>query len=156
MLCSAVLVMASLIGQINTEADYKSLSDFLVGGVWTMTKSDVKCEISYKPTLNGRFILGEYMHGDIPVTFLIGIDPVTKKITWFGFDGDGDVVKWVMTRSSDDTWSSEGNGMGPKGECALKNKLTRIDADTLEEELEHFVINGKQMKIGTNIWKRKR
>ena len=156
MLSSAVLVMASIIGQADAEAAYKSLSDFLVGGVWTTMAGDVKCEISYKPTLNGRFILGEYMHGNIPVTFLVGVDPATKKITWFGFDGDGDVVKWAMTPTSESTWTTEGKGMGPNGECAIKSKTTRVDADTIKEELEHFVINGKQMRIGTNIWKRKR
>jgi hypothetical protein len=60
-----------------------------------------------------------------------------------------------MSRVAEDTWTSEGQGMGPNGECAIKSKLTRIDENTLKEELEHFVINGKPMPTGTNIWKRK-
>ena len=157
MVSAALLVATSMVvGQVEGEDAFKSWADYSVGGVWTSTMNGVKSEISYKRTLNGRFLQAELKSGDTPVTFLVGVDPVTKKCTRWRFDGDGFVVKWVMSRASENDWTSQGKGMGPKGECALKEKVTRIDADTVKEEIEYFMLNGTEQKAGTAIWTRKR
>lgn len=157
MLSTAVLLAASMVvGQADGVETFNSWMDFSIGGVWTTTVDGVKSEISYKRTLNGKLVQADLIDEGIHVTFIVGIDPVTKKCTWWGFDEAGCVVKWVMTRVSEDVWMSEGKGMGPKGECALKEKLTRIDADTVKEEVEYFMINGEKMKAVTSTWRRKR
>jgi hypothetical protein len=94
--------------------------------------------------LNGRFVQANLNSDGTRVKFLVGIDPVTKKCTWWGYDEDGCVVKWVMSKVGEDVWLSEGVGIGPKGKCAWKEKLTRIDENTVKEEIEHFMINGEQ------------
>jgi hypothetical protein len=156
MLSTAVLLAASMVGQADGEATFNSWMDFSIGGAWTTTVDGVKSEMSYKRTLNGKLVQANLIDEGIHVTFIVGIDPVTKKCTWWGFDENGCVVKWVMSRISENVWMSEGKGMGPKGECALKEKLTRLDADTVKEEIEYFMINGKQQKAVTATWKRKR
>ena len=157
MLSTTLFLAASIVvGQAEGEEAFKSWTEYSIGGKWTTTMDGVKSEISYRQTLDGKFVHVDLNSGGIPVTFLLGIDPVTKKCTWWGFDGYGGTVKWVMSRIGEDVWMSEGKGMGPEGEYVLKEKMTRIDADTVKEEIESFIVNGKQQKTGTNIWTRKR
>ena len=121
MLSTTLVLAASLVlGQVNGEDAFKSWTDFSIGGVWTCTEDGVKSEICYKRTLNDKFVQADLNSKGIPVTFLLGIDPETKKFTWWGFDGYGGTVKWVMSRESEHVWRSEGKGLGPDGEYALK------------------------------------
>ena len=157
MLSTALLLTASMVvGQGDGEATFNSWMDFSVGGKWTTTVDGVKSEISYKRTLNGKLVQADLIDEGIHVTFIVGIDPVTKECTWWGFDENGCVVKWVMSKVSENVWMSEGKGMGPKGKCALKEKLTRLDANTVKEEIEYFMIDGQEQKAVTCTWTRKR
>ena len=157
MLSTAFLLAASMVvGQADGAQTFNSWADLAVGGSWTRTTNGSTSRLSFHRTLNDRFVKAELDEGGSSVSFLIGIDPETKQCAWWGFGSDGGVVKWIMTRVSEDTWKMEGKGMGPEGECALKLTTTRVDADTLQETVEHFILNGTQVKPGTTTWTTKR
>ena len=156
MLSTALLLAASMVVGQSGEDAFKSYTDFAISGVWTSTIGGVKSEARYKRTLDDKFVQLEMNHSGVAVTIMIGIDPVTKNCSWWGFDGNGGVVKWTMSRVSENVWAMEGKGMGSKGEYALKSKITRVDGDTTENEVEFFTINGEQQKPGTVTWTRKR
>jgi hypothetical protein len=156
MFSTAFLLAASMVVGQSGEDAFKSYTDFAIGGVWTSTVGGVKCDARYKRTLDDRFVQLEMNHSGIPVTIMIGVDPATKECSWWGFDGNGGVVKWIMSRVSENVWASEGKGMGPKGEYVLKSKLTRIDADRKKNEVELFIINGEKQEPRTVIWTRER
>jgi hypothetical protein len=157
MFSTAFLLAASMVvGQAGGAETFNSWANLAVGGSWTRTANGITSKLSFQRALNDRFLKAELDERGSSVSFLIGIDPVTKQCTWWGFDGDGGVAKWIMTRVSEHTWKMEGKGMGPEGEYALKLTTTRIDADTLEETVEHFTVNGKPIKPGTTRWTRTR
>ena len=153
---TALLLAASMVvGQADGQEAFDSFMKFSIGGTWTTTKDGMTSEISYKRILNGKFVHADLTDRGIHVTFLIGIDPATKKCTWWGFDENGVVVKWVMSKAAENAWTLEGKGMGPNGECALKEKATRIDDNTVKVETEFFLLDGKKQDVGTVIFTRK-
>ena len=155
MYCASLVLAASMVvGQADGEEVFKSWVDMSLGSTWSTTVDGATSTMSYRRTLGGKFVQANLNSDGTRVKFLVGIDPATKQCTWWGYDEDGCVVKWVMTKPSKDVWMSEGVGMGPEGKCALKEKLTRIDENTVKEEIEHFMINGKERKAVTTIWKR--
>jgi hypothetical protein len=86
---------------------------------------------------------------------MIGVHPETKKCTWWFFNEDGGIGTGVLTQEADGVWLLENKGIGPKGEIRYKGKLTRVDANTVKEEVTEFVVYGEKQKMGTLIWARK-
>ncbi len=61
-----------------------------------------------------------------------------------------------MTQEREGVWILEGHGTGKEGDIRYKGKLSRVDENTIEESVVEFVVYGKEQKLGTFVWKRKR
>lgn len=161
MLSVAALVMASsmLVGQAEGEKAFKSQADFAVGGTWITTVDGQEFESTYERILDGQFMrLTNKAAGGFPAAVsILGVDPVTKKFTQWGFDADGLVSIGTTTLAADGTWVGEWHGKGPKGTVTSKFRLTRVDADTAKYEVLEQKLEGDLKPFAkVTIWKRHR
>jgi hypothetical protein len=141
--------------QADGEKAFKAYAENAVGGVWTTTVDGKRLEHAYHWDASNRF-LQLVAKGDISFVVTIGVDPETKQCTWWIFNGNGGVAKDVLTQEGEGVFLLEGSGVGPKGENYYRGKLTKVDSDTIEEEVSAFVFDGEKQKVGSFLWKRKR
>ena len=157
MLSAALVLTASLaLGQTDAEKAFKAYTDFAVGGVWTTTDGDRQLTVKYRKVANGKFVELTQKGGLVPFVCMIGVDPETKKCTWWFFHEDGSTGKDVMTQESDAVFVVDGKSTGEKGEIRYKGRITQVDEETVTEEVVEFVCYGEKQPVQTLTWKRKR
>ena len=75
---------------------------------------------------------------------MIGVDLETKECTWWFYNEDGSTGKNTFTQESDGVWLLQGSGKGTKGETRYRGKLTRVEENTIREEVIEFIANGEK------------
>jgi hypothetical protein len=150
-------VFSRVVPGTDGEEAFKAYADLAVGGTWTTTIDGVTYEDTYTRIQDGAFVmLTSKPAGDFPASIsILGVDPVTKKFTWWGFAADGTVSSGTSKQMRDGVWVGPFNGKGPKGEMTSRGRLTRVDENTikydiLEEERDPDVPGFAK----SSIWKR--
>ena len=116
-----LLVLAALLAlgpvslafaQTDGEKAFKSYTDLAVGGVWTCEIDGEVLEDKYERILGGQFVrlTSKGAKGFPNGTAILGVDPVTKLSTWWGFSADGGVSKGTSRQTSENTWIGELSG----------------------------------------------
>ncbi len=79
---------------LDGEKAFKDYAELAVGGTWTTTIDGVTYEDTYERIQDGEFVmLTSKPAGDFPASItILGVDPVSKKFTWWGFSADGTVA----------------------------------------------------------------
>ncbi len=142
--------------QADGEKVFRTFANHAIGGTWTATIEGQQLEHTYRWLDGGRFMQLSGKGGLAPYSGIVGVDPRTGNCAWWNFNENGAVSANVMTLEADGVWLLEGRGAGPKGDIRYRGKLTRVDADTVNEEVLEFVYNSEKQKPGTNVWKRRR
>ena len=140
----------------DAEKVFKSYMDLAVGGVWTTTIDGEQLEHTYRWVRGKKFVQLKGRGGILPYIAMIGIDPKTKKCTWWIYNEDGSMGIDSMTQEKEGVWLLEGPGTGQKGNIRYKGRISRLDKDTIEEEVIEFVAYGQVVGPSKHIWKRKR
>ena len=136
------------------EKAFQSLAKLLVGGTWTRG-ADSGFRHKYTWAIDGQFVHRVAEGGPLSDVGIIGVDPETNLCTWWTFNEDGSVGKLKCTLESQGVWILEEHGKGSKGEHHYKGRASRVDGDTIKEEVLEWVINGNPQEKGTFEWKRK-
>lgn len=126
-----------------TEA-FSEWGNFLVGGVWEANHAQGhEHEQRWEWILDGTFLQVKWkVSGDTGMT-IVGVDPATGKLTWWGFDDQGQVWKGTTTLDESGKWIDEGTAHDRSGANSWKTTLTRLGADTARLEIRENVVNGK-------------
>lgn len=141
------------------ESAFNAYADLAVGGTWTTTIDGVTYEDSYERIQDGQFVmLTSKPVGQFPASVtVLGVDPVTKKFTWWGFSADGTHSLGTSRQIKSGVWVGPFNSNGPKGEMTSRGKLTKVDKDTIKYEiLEQTKDDGVPSFATFSTWKRKR
>ncbi len=152
-----VMSVALVCGQNDGDKVFKAWSALAVGGVWTTTVEgvDVQPRHSYRSLGKGKFIRLNGRGGPFPGVGIMGIDPETKKCTWWCFIDDGAVWISTMSLEKEGVFLLEGTGKGPKDTISFKDRVIRVDQDTYREEPIEIVLNGKKQDLN-KVWTWKR
>lgn len=155
---TAVVALAtnSFAQQTDGRDVFDSYARFAVGGKWTTTIGDDNFEHTYTWIRGKKFAQLDGKGGVLPFVAMFGVDPDTKKCTWWYYNEDGSHGKSVLTRESEGVWMLQGSTKGGKGETRYKGRISRIDDNTVEEEYIEFIVNGEKQPSGKFTWKRQR
>jgi hypothetical protein len=125
-----------------TARAFAEWGNFLVGNVWTGTHGQGhKHEQRWEWVLDRTFLQVRWnVSGDSGIS-LVGIDPSTGKLAWWGFDNKGQVWKGTTNLDKPSEWVDEGTGMS--GNNSWKTTLTRLGADRARLEIRENVVDGK-------------
>lgn len=136
---------------------FSEWGNFLVGDVWTGTHGQGhKHEQSWEWILDRSFLQVRWKtSGDSGIS-LVGIDPSTGKLTWWGFDHRGRVWKGTTNLDKPDEWVDEGTGHSTSGPNSWKTTLTRLGADRARLEIRENVVDGKAFAPEVIILTRKK
>jgi hypothetical protein len=136
---------------------FSGWGNFLVGGVWTSTHAQGdKLEERWEWVLDRSFLQVRWkLSGDSGIS-LVGIDPSTGKLTWWGFDHKGRVWKGTTNLDKPGEWVDEGTGHGTSGPNSWKTTLTRLGADRARLEIRENVVDGKAFAPEVIILSRKK
>ncbi|MCS7469976.1 hypothetical protein NZK35_25275 [Stieleria sp. ICT_E10.1] len=132
---------------------FQSLAELVIGGVWVRTDDD-QYEHSYRWGIDEKFICRTAKGGPLPDVATIGIDPESKQLTWWFFNQDGSLGKSISKLEKEGVWSFEQSSEGNTGDNSYKGLVTRVDQNTIKEEVLEWIVNGEKQEIGTLIWKR--
>ena len=135
---------------------FDSYASFAVGGSWTTTIGDNKSELTFTWVLGKKFAQLDRKGGVLPFVGMLGVDPDTQKCTWWFYNEDGSLGRNVMTAESDGVWMLQGSITGGQGETRYKGRISRVDDNTVEEEVIEFIANGEEQPTGKFTWKRQR
>ena len=151
----------------------ESYGDFMVGGVWKSTvKERELVDEEWVPTGNTLDLVHRYRWLEDKKVLelsgstngeqnnsaaLIGINPETKRCTWWGFGKNGPIW-WRLTLESEGVWvMSGGPFVNPEGDIVTwKSKLVRHGKDELHLEPQGRTKNGvPQEPTGDgSVWSR--
>ena len=152
----AVSMVAAGTANAGTAEDvFESWSSVFSGGTWTTIVDSQPHEHSYRKVLGGRFLEIETKDGSRSSKVVLGIDPRTKKCTFWQFDNQGGVTRIHLTEMGDNSWLLEGTGSGPDGKSRYKSKVTLIDRNHTQEEMIEHIVNGESQPKQTRHWTRK-
>ena len=141
------------------EKAFKAYADLAVGGTWVATVDGKQFEDTYELILGGKLMLCTSKGGgEFPAAVTVaGIDPITKKFTFWGFDAQGGVSVGTSRLVSDGVWLGEWRGNQPNGSASEATRLTKIDADTVKYETLDQTVTGEAKAFPeVTTWKRKR
>lgn len=138
------------------EQAFRKWADVVVGGTWNGVNEDGKAvQERYRWILGKRYLQYNASGGEEgDVIAVIGIDPETRKCTWWGFDSLGFVAKGTMSLREDGVWQYYGEGVGVRGKGSYSCEPTLIDKDTLKENRRTEVIEGVAKELPPIVWKR--
>jgi hypothetical protein len=136
---------------------FSEWGDFLAGGVWTGTRGQGHAhEQTWEWVLDRAFLQVRWkVSGDTGMS-LVGIDPATGKLAWWGFDHDGRVWKGTTSLDRPGEWRDEGTGDGPSGHNAWKATLTRPGPDEVRIRIDENVVDGKAFPPEVIVLRRKK
>ena len=108
-------------GQSAGEKAFQAYADLVAGGTWIANIDGHKFEDTYELILGGKFLkLTSKAAGEFPAAVVfMGVDPVTGKSSWWGFDTDGAVSTGTNSLVGDGVWEGIQTGKGPKGGMRL-------------------------------------
>lgn len=141
------------------EEAFKAYAKLTVGGTWISEVDGVQFEDTYKPILDGRFLqLTSKPAGEFSANVtILGIDPVTKKFTWWGYHADGFVSIGTSRQVKEGVWVGPWNARGSEASISSRGRLTKVDDDTIKYEILERTIKGDLPEFPkVTIWKRKR
>ncbi len=141
------------------EEAFNAYADLAVGGTWTTTIDGVTYEDKYERIQDGNFVmLTSKAVGQFPASVtILGVDPVSKKFTWWGFSADGTQSLGTSKQTKDGVWVGLLNSNGPQGAMNSRGRLTRVDSDTIKYEiLEQSKDDAVPGFAPVSTWKRKR
>ena len=145
-------------GDAETAAQaFPDWGNFLVGGVWTGTdaRGDTH-EQRWEWVLNKSFLQVTWkVTGDAGVS-LVGIDPATGTLTWWGFDDKGRVWRGTTIVDKGGAWVDEGTGQGKGGHNSWKAKLTKLGEDKARLEIQENIVDGESFSPEVVILTRKK
>ena len=160
MYCTVVLMAASMVvGQADANTTYNDLADLLVGGVWQLKEDDgTIVEHAYRRILDGQFLknTASSMSGGAPGIAIVGIDPMTKQVTFWIFGQDGYVGTSTATAESKDVWHFKGRGKGSKGELRIEFRMTKEGADEIKVAIISNTLNGEEQDAKPEVWRRRK
>ena len=139
--------------ELSGEDVFKSYTSFALGGVWRTTIEDEVLEHSYQKFGQGKYVQVTGERSSPPFAGILGVNPETKKCTMWLFLDDGGFGRNVLTQLSENIWLLEGAGVGPAGKSRLKYTITRVDQNTLKQDVE-FAVDGGDLVKRTNVWTR--
>ena len=136
---------------------FSEWGNFLVGNVWTGGHAQGhEHEERWEWVLDKNFLRVTWkVSGDSGLT-IVGIDPATGKLTWWGFDDKGQVWKGTTNLDEPSQWIDEGTGHDKSGTNSWKTTLTRLGADRLRLEIRENIVNGKAFPPEVIILTRKK
>ena len=102
-----------------------------------------------------KFVKLETEDGSRSSHVVLGIDPTTKKCTFWQFDNTGCVIHIHVTKAGNNVWLLEGTGSGPDGKCHYRSRVTLIDENHTREEVIEHLVNGEPQPKRTRNWTRK-
>lgn len=149
-----LLAVSMVVGQAEGEKVFTAYTDFAIGGTWKTMVDGTPVESTYTRIEGSKFVQITNKGGPLPFVGMIGIDPETKKCTFWFFNNDGGIGKDILTQESDDVWLLQGKGNGPEGKVRYKGRIIRVDEDTVKEEVIHFSIGDESIEPQTFTWKR--
>ncbi|TWU34836.1 Calcium/calmodulin dependent protein kinase II Association [Novipirellula artificiosorum] len=85
---------------------------------------------------------------------MIGVDPESKQVTWWFFNQDGSLGKNTCKLKEEGVWSFEQPSEDAIGDNSYRGLVTRMDENTIKEEVLELILNGEEQENGTFIWKR--
>jgi len=135
---------------------FSSFTKLAMGGTWTATVGDAKLEHSYSWAAGEKFAQLKTKGGISPSVAIFGVDLEADSCNWWFFSDDGGHSKLLLTQESDGVWILQGQGMGVDGKTKYKSRVTRIDDDTINEDIVELVGNGVKQPNTTITWKRQR
>lgn len=108
---------------------FQELADFLLGGVWECDLPDLgKVEQTYQWKIKDRFMVVGQKGGDGERHCVFGLDPASRKPTWWTFKEDGTVNEMVATRVKEGLWKWDSVEHGRNGKrTTMRGTLERID-----------------------------
>jgi hypothetical protein len=150
-----VVVASTFCGQNDGEKVLKEWADLAVGGVWTTTSPEGdKLEHTYTWTLNDRFLQIDRKGGENEGISLVGVDPATGKVTFWGFNENGRTGKSVLTKKEKGCWALEGESHGPDGKTVGVYRATKVDDNTIKAEVIKQVKDGEAQEPRERVWNR--
>lgn len=136
---------------------FSEWGNFLVGSVWTGTHAQGhEHEERWEWVLDRNFLQVTWkVSGDSGMT-VVGIDPSTGKLTWWGFDDKGRVWKGTTNLDERGKWVDEGTAHDRLGSNSWKTTLTKLGADRVRLEIRENIVNGKAFSPEVIILTRKK
>jgi hypothetical protein len=156
--CAAVMcssVSAEEKDDAKVKASFDSLAKLLIGGTWNRD-DDPSFKHTYRWGIEGKFIHRVGIGGPLSDVGMIGIDPETSEINFWLFNEDGTVGTLLCKQESEGVWTFSSDVKGPDGDHRFRGRATRVDNDTLKEEILENIVNGKPEKKGEFTWRRTR
>lgn len=147
---------SSAFGQTPSEEVFRSYADFQVGGTWKATVGAHKLEHSYRWAVGRKFAQLDAKGGVLPLVAMFGVDPASGKCTWWFYYNDGSMGKGVMTQERDGVYILEGKSNGMNGENSFKVRMSRVDDNTMKEEIISFIVNGVKQPNTSFTWNRQK
>jgi hypothetical protein len=139
------------------EKAFRDNGEFIVGGSWSGTDAKGnEFKVHAEWILNKSFVrtVGEFA-GDA-YTEIHGIDPVSGRYTYWGFDSKGRVWKGVVETSKPGEWMLRESGQGKAGAESAKYKVVRLGKDKYRLEFEEYILDGKKQETSNYTMTRKR
>lgn len=152
-LTAICLAPASAADVDKAKASFDSFAELVIGGTWTRD-DDPSFKHRYRWDIKDKFIHRVGRGGALPDVGMIGIDPEAEQMTFWLFNQDGSVSKMSCIEESDGVWSFAHDGKGPDGPHRYRGRASRVDANTIKEEVIENTVNGKSEKKGEFTWNR--
>ena len=93
--------------------------------------------------------------GVAPFVATTGIDPETGDYTWWLRREDGSVGTTRWTMKSDGVWQLKSKLQGPEGVNEYDGVVSVVDKNTIKEQIDRFIVNGKAQPAVVNLWRRR-
>ncbi|MBC8875738.1 MAG: hypothetical protein H8E44_40445 [Planctomycetes bacterium] len=150
-----VVIASTLCGQTDGEKVFKEWADLGAGGVWTTTSPEGdKMEHTYTWTLDDRFLQIDRRGGENQGISLVGVDPATGKVTFWGFNENGRRGQYVLTKKKEDVWAFEGQSDGPDGKTVGAYQVAKVDDNTIKTEVIKETKSGVAQEPREQTWTR--
>ncbi|MGM0487982.1 MAG: hypothetical protein ACQESR_14615 [Planctomycetota bacterium] len=137
---------------------FQELADFLMGGVWECDLPDLgKVEQTYQWKIKDRFLEVSQKGGDGERHCVFGLDPASRKPTWWTFKEDGTVNEMVATRVKEGLWKWDAMEHGPSGKrTRMRGTLKRINDNRAEAHVLECHPDPDGLTGRTEIYRRRK
>jgi hypothetical protein len=151
-------VFERLTPEADGEGAFKAFAELAVGGTWVAEIDGERFENTYEWFLDEQFLrLTAKAAGDFSESVeILGVDPKTGKFTSWRFSASGMVSMGTIRQIKDGVWVGLGGGKGPKGSVSSRDRVTKINDNTVRYEILEQNIDGDVPEFTeVSTWKRK-
>jgi hypothetical protein len=135
----------------NAETAFKSFAKLMLGGVW---KHEDRVH-RYRGILGDKFLERTEEGGDRSAHVIIGVDPVTSKMTLWRYSSLGAVGKVTMSQDKEGVWNWTISGTLPGGVTfSGKGRTTKVSNNEVRVERLEAVIGDEKPEPYTATWTR--